>query len=398
MDGMFFYPEASLFISLRNMAYDWRVRLALKYPKSCSTNLASVFLDDKTLQLLGNPDKPLGYKTQPPILARHVYGRLIRELSAQGAKGIAMDVLFKEHREDLPFPMTIDDAKKNGFTDHEISLFNTTRIKKSEKIVDGVIIDSDEFFAVQMRKAGNVVIAAEHDEPTIPFDLFLTNAYSVADITSDKDSDGKFRRLYPYRDYRIWNVDLQECIESEGYKMNRMTNEMGRLVFYKDDIITKEANRTNFVLPLDANGCFTLANLPGFENATNVPPLKPYELRRYWHMGIVMAAKALGLDIDKARIDKVHNRIHLSGNGIERVIPLDQEGRMLIDWSFTSTDENLTHLNFGSVLWLDAIRNSNQPEKYHEYLEVFKKEGLHLEGEQSIRRQACFCRINGGWQ
>ena len=60
---------------------------------------------------------------------RQVYGRVVEELSAQGAKAIAFDVLFGELRPDHP-PV---------------------------QMADGSFMESDDFFAAQMRRAGNVI-------------------------------------------------------------------------------------------------------------------------------------------------------------------------------------------------------------------------------------------------
>ena len=80
--------------------YDLRVREAQKYPEPTTTNLAFVRMDDASIAairhgLLGKP----GYGLYWP---RHVYGRVVEELSAQGAKCVAFDVLFGELRPDHP--------------------------------------------------------------------------------------------------------------------------------------------------------------------------------------------------------------------------------------------------------------------------------------------------------
>jgi len=61
---------------------------------------------------------------------RQVYGRLVEELSAQGSKAVAFDVLFGELRSDHP----------------------------QVQMADGGLMESDEFFASQMYLAGNVLI------------------------------------------------------------------------------------------------------------------------------------------------------------------------------------------------------------------------------------------------
>ena len=91
---------------------------------------------------------------------RQVYGRLVEELSAQGAKAVAFDVLFGELRPDHPLV----------------------------QMADGSLIESDDFFALQCRLASNVILAATPD--LMPPELFATNALALGDITTEKDSDG----------------------------------------------------------------------------------------------------------------------------------------------------------------------------------------------------------------
>ena len=97
---------------------------------------------------------------------RQVYGRLVEELSAEGAKAVAFDVLFGELRHDHP---AVEMA--NGSS----------------------VMESYNFFALQMRRAGNVLIPDYARRVTLP-GLFATNALALGDISTDKDSDGILRR------------------------------------------------------------------------------------------------------------------------------------------------------------------------------------------------------------
>ena len=87
-----------------------------------------------------------------------------RNCPPKAAKTVAFDVLFGELRPDHP-PV---------------------------HMADGNFIESDDFFALQMRRAGNVLLAVEPD--LVPPDLFLTNALAPGDISTEKDSDGVLRR------------------------------------------------------------------------------------------------------------------------------------------------------------------------------------------------------------
>ncbi len=87
-------------------------------------------------------------------------------------------------------------------------------------------------------------------------------------------------------------------------------------------------------VPLDQEGNFDLADFGG----DKLPPgvarkAKPFTEERLWHMGIVLAAQELKLDLAKAEVDLEAGRITLRGpGGVERIIPVDAEGYFYIDW------------------------------------------------------------------
>ena len=91
---------------------------------------------------------------------REVYGRLAAELSRQGAKAAAFDILFGELRSDHP-PV---------------------------QMADGSLVENDDYFALQLRRAGNVILADTGDA-ALPA-LFATNALALGDVTAEKDADG----------------------------------------------------------------------------------------------------------------------------------------------------------------------------------------------------------------
>jgi CHASE2 domain-containing sensor protein len=79
------------------------------------------------------------------------------------------------------------------------------------------------------------------------------------------------------------------------------------------------------------------------------------ELGRVWHLGIVMAARVLKLDLDKAVIRK--DRIELSGpGGLRRVIPTDEEGFFDIDWSIAWNDPRMTIGSYEEILNMEDDR------------------------------------------
>ena len=269
-------PALQLFERLEWWTYDWRVQKAANYPSTTATNLAAVFIDDQSLI---DVNEALGYDWPWP---RQLYGKAVRELTAQGAKAVAFDILFSEIR-----PPNDD---------------------TSVELPDGKKLSSDEFFAQEIKSSGRVILATFGEtytnswQPILPHEMFLTNAMAISHATSDNDSDGVLRRAKAYKD----------------------TPEGGRL----------------------------------------------------WHMGIVLAAKELGLDLTRSIVQD--DRIILQGdNGVKRIIPLDSDGYFYVNWSIPWNDtEHLTQLTYGLILNLDYIRQNGTPEDYRDYMKQIRAEGL----------------------
>ena len=163
------------FERLERMTCDLRARAALHFPAPAATNLAFVSMGESSIAAVQNGKLGYHFGLYWP---RQVYGRLVEELSAQGAKAVAFDVLFGELRHDHP-PV---------------------------QMADGSLMESDDFFALQMRRAGNVLVAVEPD--LVPPDLFLTNALALGDISTEKDSDGVLRRVRAFDDQGVWDMGI----------------------------------------------------------------------------------------------------------------------------------------------------------------------------------------------
>jgi len=92
------------FERLERMTYDWRARQALHHPPTVATNLGFVAIGDESIAALNNSSLGFRYGLYWP---RHVYGRVLRELSTQGAQAAAFDVLFAGRRFDhSPVPVS----------------------------------------------------------------------------------------------------------------------------------------------------------------------------------------------------------------------------------------------------------------------------------------------------
>ena len=372
-------PDGTFVRPLSQISFDWRVRLSTRYPRPCATNLAVIYIDEETLKLIASGELKLNFKGKPP-LPRQVHGRLIRELGREGAKVAALDILFAElNPNDNPVPMLVREAATNGLTQAEIDAIKThfpmeaiSAEGRTNKEM-GLLVESDAFFAAQMRRFSNVVLAAEMTEDLIPPPLFRTNAYAIGDIAVEKDSDGSLRHLYACRNATNWNEILQALIQAQGCKMSAGKIATNRCVFPR-------ASGDPVEVPLDDQGRFEFKNVPGCpDELTNWPAARAFTPIRAWHMGIVIAARELGLDLDRADIDLEAGRIVLPGPpGIQRVIPVDRRGRFLINWSLTWDDPRLLHVSYGSVLQLDQRRGN--PEQYNEVLKAIRDVGQHWSG------------------
>ena len=253
---------------------------------------------------------------------RHVYGRVVEELSAQGAEAIAFDVLFGELRPDhAPVQMA-----------------------------DGSIIESDDFFALKMRLAGNVITAFTPE--TVPPDLFATNCFALGDISTEKDSDGVLRRI------KSFNLNWHAAFKSASHQLGI---DLDRAQIGSDKILLPLPDGTNyFPVNLDRDGNFDLTNFVGDEIPKGWKRFdKPFT--RVWDLGIVMAAQELKLDLDQAIVDLPGHKIILRGpGGIERTLPVDGRGFFYINWQLTADDPRLTYARIEDVLQQDKLRLRGQ--------------------------------------
>src|ERR1019366_707322 len=292
------------------------------YAPTVATNLGFVCIDDASIAFV-RTNQTLGYQCGL-YWPRQVYGRLVEELAAQGAKAVALDVIFGELR---PFDSMV-------------------------QMVGQRPMESDEFFAVQMRRAHNVILAVPPD--LTPPRWFLTNALALGDISTHKDYfDGKLRRAQAFRVSRKWHFAFRQVAADPGFgvDLDRARVESGQVVLPRrgaDDIIVK----------LDPEGNFDLADFGG----ADLPPgvahkAKPFTEERLWHMGVVLAAQELQLDLAKAEVDLKQGRITLRGaGGVERVIPVDGEGCFFIDWCLPPNHPALTQEAIQALLWQDRLR------------------------------------------
>lgn len=315
------------------ITYDWRVRMAANRSPVVATNLGLVAITDDSIETLLDDSLPYRFGLLWP---RQVYARLIHELNAQGASAVGFDVLFAEERPD-----------------------------HAPVLVDGSRLSSDEFFAREVRRADNVILAAKRT--LLPANLFRTNAWAVADISTDREADGILRRVQAYSVVTIWHPLVRRAAREFGWKLDTAAFEPGKIVFASAD---HEPNADSYLTVNALNEFDEAALVVRLDGDTATPPreaigsvvappgrgdgaatnqtsgprwTKPFTKQRLWQLGILLAARDLHLDLNRARVDFARGRIEIpDGSGAWRIIPVDRQGRFYIDWTLTGTDPRLT--------------------------------------------------------
>jgi class 3 adenylate cyclase/CHASE2 domain-containing sensor protein len=319
---------------LERMTYDLRVRAAQHFSAPAATNLAFVAITESSVKAVQSGR--LGYRFGL-LWPRQVYGRVVDELAAQGAMTVGFDVLFGELRPDHA-PVLMAD----GFHREE----------------------SDNFFAEQLQRAGNVILATTPE--LVPPALFATNALALGDISTERDTDGILRRVKAFRDERRWHPLIQKIANDPELAVN-LTN----AIFAPGKIILPQTGLTNAIeIPVDAENNFKLADFGIDQLPPGVAPTaKAFSTERIWHMGILLAAQSLKLDLANSTVNLPGGKIILRGaNGIQRVIPVDADGYFLVDWRLTPDDARLMRLPVESLLWQNRQRLLGETNGLHDDL------------------------------
>ncbi|HEX4645027.1 MAG TPA: adenylate/guanylate cyclase domain-containing protein, partial [Verrucomicrobiae bacterium] len=190
----------------------------------------------------------------------------------------------------------------------------------------------------------------------VPPDLFRTNAMALGDISAEKDSDGILRRARAFRIYRKWHPAFQQVEDDPGYGVD-----LRRARIEPRQIILPRSEGDPIRIPLDEQGRFDLLDFSDKVPAGMARRQKPFTEERIWHMGIVLAAQALKLDLPGARVDLKRGRITLRGaDGVERTIPVDAEGYFYINWCMRAHDPHLTEAPIEELLLQDLARTEGK--------------------------------------
>ena len=313
------WPQFNFFQRIEWITYDARVRLAARYSPPVADNLGFVDISDDSIAVVCDGDfgkLPYQFGLYWP---RQVHARLVHELAAQGAAAVGFDIMFAELRPDHP----------------------------AMKLTNGNEQASDDFFATELRQAGNVILAAQKGVP--PHDLFRTNAFAIADISAAREADGILRRTKAFEDVYLWHESIQKVARLRHWDLSQARVQGERIVFPASGseeraIALMNGNQFNHSeIYEEWAGEKLPADQPAFPVA--------FTQARCWQMGIALAARALKLDLAHAQCEPEKGRIVLHGaDGATRTIPIDADGRFYIDWSVTPSHPALTSDSIQSLL------------------------------------------------
>ncbi|MBI4659212.1 MAG: adenylate/guanylate cyclase domain-containing protein [Verrucomicrobia bacterium] len=318
------------------MTYDARVRWALRFPRSHATNLlGAVFIGDKDLREMN--DGSYGYRVKFPW-PRYFYGRVVNELAAQGAKAVALDILFDE----------ID-------------------LGAEVKTPIGKSVLSDPYFADELRSAGNVVLATHPMGEIFPAAVFETNALAVGNVYTKVDADGILRQAKAFVEYRKWHPAIRRMARALEWDFRRLRIETNRIVCPRTDGKSEDfiSLRTDGSLKFDQEGELVVnqmeaSNASQATDSAASKAQKPYEEVRVWQLGIVLAARQLGLDLDQPIIQDDRIVLRAPG-GIERIIPVDKAGFFYVDWAIKLNDpERLAYASAVRLIRQSEAREEGQ--------------------------------------
>jgi class 3 adenylate cyclase/CHASE2 domain-containing sensor protein len=341
------------FERLEHMTYDWRARIALRFPGPIATNLGFVAIGDDSITALKDGSVGFRYGLYWP---RHVYGRVLRELSQQGARAVAFDVLFDGGRPDHPTrPVSL--TKWPDYPAFNARIHpnqpNETDEQNGEKLA---LVSSDDFFAWQLHRCGIGVLAVERG--VLPHSTFTSQALGLGDISAETDPDGVLRRARAFQEYREWHPAFRrvEADEEYGVDLNHVQIEPGKV------ILKRNTELGDIEVPVDEENNFNQSVFYGPDLPPGVPTkAKVFTTQRVWHMGIMLAARALNLNLVETTVDLRNERVIFRGsNGVERILPVNRDGYFYINWEIPPQHPALTSDAFENVLRQDRDREFGQ--------------------------------------
>ena len=330
------------FARLENFTYDWRTRLAAKNFSNVSTNLGLVFIDDKTA---GKLDKGTlkshrsfgSYRYGLPF-PRFIHGDFLDIVSAHEPHKICYDIFFIETGLDThpTFPVVLNNQQQ--------------------------LLHSDDIFANDIANSGNVILAMNNE--VLPEITFREQASGLGHIVAEPDFDGVLRRVDPFYDGKVWHEIFEVTIgQASGFPLSSAIISDESIKWTGTDPESGE-QITTLEIMLNEEGEFDVLDPSlSFGTATSDQIIdyfggkrfhKPFESKRFWHMGIVMVADMLGLELQEAELDKSSNSLKFPTNSGEQFeLPLDENGAFLIPWKFGINEPNLKKESLSHFFELD---------------------------------------------
>ncbi len=289
------------------LLYDWRVQLAVNSDQTPS-RVGLVYASDNSVDRVANGEAfpATGEKYDLFWPRWPVYGRVLRELRAQGAAAVAFDVLFMDRRLSEDGLQVLE--RKGGV--------DTTNV-----------VRSDERFGQELRRAGaSATVAVIPGKMPVP--VVHAGAGRVGDAISPRDADSVARRVRAMTRMRWVNPEIG--IFAQRNAVDCSIDDDGAVHVFRPG-----PGGTNFVLKADEEGKVTLPVSARFSRKVSV-----FQEKWVWHLGIALAGEALGLDLDNPQI--LPGAIRLKGtNGLERVLPVDDCGYVLVDWRLGMAQTNI---------------------------------------------------------
>ena len=264
---------------------DWRFSL-LRQSSSSVLQVGLVLSDDLTIDKIAE-----GQGTSEPFdlfwPRWPVLGRALRELRAEGAAAVGFDWLLQELQ------------REAGRREY------------------------DDLFAQELRQPGAPAILAIAPEQ-IPAPLFQYRAAGVGDVSATKDADSVTRRVRAYTDFKQFNPRLGFLAHTNNWILWKETNNSAIWLQTTNagdagrKILANEAG--NVIVPVGKRAAIT----------QTVPLMVT---NRVWHLGLVLAARLLRVDLSRSGIEQHELQLRQTNGIVVRRIPVDDFGYFQINWS-----------------------------------------------------------------
>ncbi len=167
---------------------------------------------------------------------------------------------------------------------------------------NGEKIRADQFYADQIQKAGNVILGMNSNLP--PAAIFMRARPGLGKIGTVGET---IMRDLPFVEEKFWNLRVREIAHIFRLDLSKPQVKMalGEITF--PIIRPMEGDPTNYSVLLTKNGMLKLdenGELSADKDEPDRPSNeKPYWTERVWSLGIALAARALGLDLEHPVLD-----------------------------------------------------------------------------------------------